>query len=269
MVNLVIVERDRERRGRTTMNSLTDKVVIVTGALGGIGQATARLLAEAGATLVLTDVVESGGPELAAEVASRGGDSSFIVADLANEEAVRRLVAHTVERFGRLDGAFNNAAIGQPVMPLVDFESEIFERILRVNVLGVFHCLKHQLPAMGEGGSIVNTSSALGVTAGLNAAAYTASKHAVCGLGRAAAIESAPRGIRVNTILPGATETRMQSDGYGSDASARAQVGNLLGRMARPEEIGNLARWLLSDESSFVTGGLLPVDGGRTAGRAI
>jgi len=254
-------------------SSLEKKVFIVTGALGGIGAATARLLVEAGARVVLTDVVAVGGPELVDELSRQVGEASFAPADLTEEDQVRALVAHAVERFGRLDGAFNNAGISQAGKPLVELTSAEFDRVMRTNVLSVFHCLKHQMPAMEDGGSIVNTSSALGVMALVDQAAYIASKHAVCRLTRAAAVEGAPQGIRVNAILPGSIRTPMQVAAHGSvDSSAsleRARQLHLLRRMGEPHEIGHLARWLLSDEASFVTGSLLPVEGGLTAGRRL
>ena len=251
------------------MSALDKKVVIVTGALGGIGSATARLLVESGARVVLTDVVDDGGPELADEL----GEASFTPADLTEEADARAVVAHALDRFGRLDGAFNNAGISQAGTPLVELASTDVERVLRINVLGVFHCLKHQMAAMPDGGSIVNTSSALGVLGALNQAGYIASKHAVCGLTRAAAVEGAEHGIRVNAVLPGSVRTAMAVAAHGSvDSPAaleRARQLHLLGRIGEPEEIGRMARWLLSDEASFVTGALLPVEGGLLAGRRL
>jgi len=254
------------------MTALEKKVVIVTGALGGIGSVTARLLAQAGARVVLTDVVAEGGPELADELAARG-EASFTAADLTDEDAARAVVAHALDRFGRLDGAFNNAGISQAGTRLVDLASADVERVLRINALSVFHCLKHQMAAMTDGGSIVNTSSALGVMGALNQAGYIASKHAVCGLTRAAAVEGAEHGIRVNAILPGSVRTQMAVAAHGSTdspaARERARQLHLLGRIGEPAEIGHMARWLLSDEASFVTGALLPVEGGLLAGRRL
>ena len=253
------------------MSSIESKVLIVTGALGGIGGATARLLADAGAHVVASDVVDSGGAELAEELSARGAKASFFAADLAEEDQARALVDHAVERFARLDGAFNNAGVPQHEKLLVKLTSEEFSKVMRINVLGVFHCLKHQMLAMTDGGSIVNTSSGLGVIAMPNAAEYIASKHAVCGLTRAAAVEGGPDGIRVNALLPGIVRTPMVESVFGSLDAPEFQEGvralHLLGRLAEPEEIGQAARWLLSDESSFVTGALIPVDGGVTAGR--
>jgi 2,5-dichloro-2,5-cyclohexadiene-1,4-diol dehydrogenase 1 len=255
------------------MRSLESKVLIVTGGLGGIGSATARLLAEAGAHVVITDLVDKGGAEFAAELSGYGSEAVFFAADQTEEDQVRALVGHTLERFGRLDGAFNNAGVAQHKKPLVELTSDEFAEVMRINVVGVFHCVKHQMLAMKDGGSIVNTSSGLGVMALPNQAGYIASKHAVCGLTRAAAVEGASRGIRVNAILPGAIRTPMQEAAHGPlDAPAaleRAGRLHLLGRLGEADEIGHAARWLLSDEASFVTGALIPVEGGATAGRRL
>ncbi|MGV9853240.1 SDR family NAD(P)-dependent oxidoreductase [Streptomyces sp. NPDC003442] len=258
------------------MNSVESKVLIVTGALGGIGGATARLLADAGAHVVASDVIDTGGAEFADELSARGAKASFFAADLAVEDQARALVEHALEMFARLDGAFNNAGVPQHEKPLVDLASDEFTKVMRINVLGVFHCLKHQMRAMVDGGSIVNTSSGLGVIAMPNAGEYIASKHAVCGLTRAAAVEGGPHGIRVNAILPGIVRTPMIESVFGPLDSPELQEGaralkalHLLDRLAEPEEIGQATRWLLSDESSFVTGALIPVEGGVTAGRRL
>ncbi|MET0454046.1 MAG: SDR family oxidoreductase [Mycobacterium sp.] len=254
------------------MTSLQSKVFIVTGGLGGIGSVTAGLLADAGAHVVVTDLVDGGGTDLAADLTARGAEAAFLAADLTQEDQVRALVDFTIERFGHLDGAFNNAGIPQHGKPLVELTSAEFDKVMRVNVLGVFHCLKHQMSAMKDGGSIVLTSSGLGVTAFPDRAEYIASKHAICGLARAAAVEGAPFGIRVNAVLPGSIRTPMAEAVFGSldnAADQRAGVIHLLPRLGESEEVGFAVRWLLSDEASFVTGALMPVDGGTTAGRRV
>ena len=181
------------------------------------------------------------------------------------------LVDHAVHTFGRLDGAFNNAGIPHHGKSLVDLSSDEFSRVMEVNVLSVFHCLKHQMQAMTTGGgSIVITSSGLGAMALPNRAEYITSKHALSGLTRAAAVEGAPNRIRVNALLPGSIQTPMAEAVFGSlTAAAQQRAGNfhLIERMGEPEEVAYAARWLLSDEASFVTGALIPVDGGATAGR--
>lgn len=249
------------------MHSLQSKTFIVTGGLGGIGGATARLLAESGAHVVLTDITDSGGTDYASELSGHGAEAAFFAADQADEEQVQGLVDYTIGRFGGLDGAFNNAGVPPHKKPLVNLSSDEFASVMRVNVLGVFHCLKHQMLAMKDGGSIVNTSSGLGVMALPDQAEYIASKHAVCGLTRAAAVEGASLGIRVNAVLPGAIRTPMQEAAQGLESLARAENLHLLGRIGEPQEVGHAVRWLLSDEASFVTGALIPVEGGLTAGR--
>lgn len=249
------------------------KACIVTGGLGGIGRSASRLLAEAGWHVMVTDIRDSGGREFAEELSGLGADADFVAADLLDEEQVAALVARTVERFGRLDGAFNNAGVPESQKPLTELTSAEFDRVMRINVLGTFHCVKHEMRAMKDGGSIVNTSSGLGATAMPNKADYITSKHAIGGLTRAAAVEGGLLGIRVNAILPGSIRTPMPEALYGPLDSPRMQRRahdlHLLGRMGEPDEIGRAARWLLSDEASFVTGALFAVDGGVTAGRRL
>ena len=251
------------------MGNLESKTFIVTGALGGIGEATARLLADAGANLVLSDISDRGGTELAEELSTKSGRSSFIAADVGREDDVRAMVDHAISTFGRLDGAFNNAGIDDDRQLIVDLPTDRWERTMRINAQGIFHCIKHQFLAMKQGGSIVNTSSGLGVIGASNCAAYVASKHAVCGLTRAAAAEGAPMNIRVNAVLPGIVRTPMQDrqheDIFAPEVMDRVRSVHLIGRYCEPEEVGNLVRWLLSDEASFITGALYTVEGGATA----
>lgn len=252
------------------MKSIAAKVFIVTGGLGGIGQATARLLAETGAHIVISDIVEEGGAAFADELSALGSEAIFVAADLVDEEQVRGLIDQTVAHFGQLDGAFNNAGIAQHGKPLVELTSGEFGKVMRVNVLGPFHCVKHQMLAMRDsGGSIVITSSGLGVMALPDRAEYIAAKHAICGLTRAAALEGAPLGIRVNAILPGSIRTPMVDAAVGPLADERAARLHMIPRMGRPDEVGHAVRWLLSDEASFITGALIPVEGGATAGRRL
>jgi NAD(P)-dependent dehydrogenase (short-subunit alcohol dehydrogenase family) len=251
------------------LGRLQSKVFIVTGGLGAIGSVAARLLAGAGANVVATDISDEGSGELIASLSAQGCEASFFAADLAEEEEARALVDHAVGRFGRLDGAFNNAGIEQPRKPLVELTGDEWARIMRINVQSMFHCVKYQFLAMKDGGSIVNTSSGLGVVGSAHLAAYVASKHAVCGLTRSAAVDGGPLGIRVNAVLPGVVKTPMHERVYGAPEFAEARAQRLkahpLGRFGEPEDIGNLVRWLLSDESAFVTGALYAVDGGFTA----
>lgn len=251
------------------MGNLESKTFIITGALGGIGEATARLLANAGANLVLSDISDRGGTELAEELSTKSSRSSFIAADVGQEDDVRAMVDHAVSTFGGLDGAFNNAGIDDDRQLIVDLPAERWERTMRINAQGIFHCIKYQFLSMKQGGSIVNTSSGLGVIGASNCAAYVASKHAVCGLTRAAAAEGAPMNIRVNAVLPGIVRTPMQDrqheDIFAPEVMDRVRSVHLIGRYCEPEEVGSLVRWLLSDEASFITGALYTVDGGATA----
>lgn len=244
------------------------KVFMVTGGLGSIGRAAGGMLAEAGAHVVLTDVAAEGGQEAALALGGGRDAVSFFPADLTDEEQVRALVAHALSRFGRLDGAFNNAGVAQARKPLTEISGTEWAGIMTTNVQSMFYCIKHQFLAMTAGGAIVNTSSGLGVVGSMHAAAYIASKHAVCGLTRAAAVEGAPIGIRVNAILPGTIRTPMFESVYASPEFAEARQQRLrqhiIGRLGEPEDIAFLARWLLSDEASFITGALHMADGGFT-----
>ncbi|MFZ3474216.1 SDR family NAD(P)-dependent oxidoreductase [Streptomyces sp. 4.24] len=243
---------------------------MITGASSGIGAAAGRVFAAEGATVVLMARREERLRELAAEIAAAGGRAVVAAADVTREDEVERAVAETVSRFGRLDGAFNNAGYATSGSLLHETDTAVFEQIMAVNVRGVWNCMRHQIPAMLDSGrpaAIVNTSSVAGVLATGASSAYVAAKHAVLGLTRAAAAEYGLRGIRVNALVVGSTRTEMMDQVLKENPSLEEDfVGrSVQKRMAAPDEIARAAAWLCSDQASFVTGVAMPVDGGWTA----
>jgi NAD(P)-dependent dehydrogenase (short-subunit alcohol dehydrogenase family) len=244
--------------------ALADRIAIVTGAAGMIGTATAALLAERGARIVAVDRPGADWSALDAR-----GAFLKIEADVTDEASVRRYVAETLETFGRLDFFFNNAGIEGPHASLENYPVDAFRRTLDVNVVGVFLGLKAVLPVMiGQAaGSIVNTSSIAGLVGAANMAGYIASKHAVLGLTKVAALEGGPHGVRVNAIHPGFIESRMLSDiatSMGADAAALAGAVPS-GRLGRVEEVAGVVAFLASDDSSYMNGSGIVVDGGLVA----
>ena len=251
--------------------ALQDKVVIVTGAAGGIGQAASFVLAQAGARVVVSDIAEEGARSTVESIRTRGGTALLVKADLSNEEDVRKLVDAAVSAFGRLDGAFNNAGLEQCARPLHELTTQQWERALRVDLTSVFWCVKYQVIAMLRtgGGAIVNTASSLGQVAIRNASEYITAKHGVIGLTRAAAAEYSAQGIRVNAVLPGITKTpmiaRLIEDPQFAAFFEKLKERHPIGRFAEPREIGEAVKWLLSEAASFVNGATVPVDGGYLA----
>ncbi len=252
------------------MNTFANKVALVTGATSGIGRATAIAFAREGAKVVLSGRREKEGRETVGVIEKAGGKATFVRTDVTNESEVAALVAKTLATYGRLDAAFNNAGVEGKIGPIHQQTVENYHQTMDANVLGVFLSLKHEIPAMlkNGGGSIVNTSSVAGIRGFAGVALYVASKHAVAGLTKAAALEYAGQGIRVNAVLPGPIETAMLdrfAAGIGADAAKLLAAGQPIGRTGRPEEIAAAVLWLCSDEASFVIGQSLVVDGGRTA----
>lgn len=243
-------------------------VVLITGALAGIGRATALAFARDGARVVVSGRNEATGQALARELAALGAEAEFIRADVRHEAEVRDLVDRTVADFGRLDVAVNNAGTeGQPG-PVTEQTPESYAATFDTNVLGTLLSMKHELRVMlAQGaGSIVNLSSTMGSRGVPNASLYTASKHAVEGLTKAAALEAASAGVRVNAVAPGPIETDMLTRFAGSaERKAGMAQGIPLKRLGLPEEIAQAILYLASDKASFVTGQVLSVNGGKTA----
>jgi NAD(P)-dependent dehydrogenase (short-subunit alcohol dehydrogenase family) len=259
------------KRCAPTELEFADKVALITGGTRGIGAATARRVAELGAKVVITGRHRREGQRLVDEIMGNGGSAAFIPADLADPDQARLVVPVTVETFGRLDYAFNNAGISGDNRPLVEQTETNFDRVFAVNVKALFLLLQdelRQMIAQGEGGSIVNTASVGGRLATPRAGHYVASKHAVLGLTKTAAIECGRYGIRVNAVSPGAVRTEMLLEVAGSEtAMDRMASVHPIGRIGRPEEIADAVVWLFSNKSSYYTGQSLILDGGLTAQR--
>jgi NAD(P)-dependent dehydrogenase (short-subunit alcohol dehydrogenase family) len=244
------------------------KVAIVTGGSAGIGRATAVAFAAEGASVTVADVDDDRGKEVVVAIEESGGHAFFVHADVSVADDVRAMVEATVERFGRLDFAFNNAGIeGQPA-PTAECTRENWDRTLGINLTGVFLCMQAEIPAMlaSGGGAIVNCASIAGLVGFPGMVAYVATKHGVVGATRATALELAPQGIRVNAVCPGAIETEMVMRAAQAQPELIDQTvaAHPLGRMGRPEEIASSVLWLCSESASFVTGQALAVDGGYT-----
>ncbi len=248
---------------------LEGKVSLITGASSGIGRATAKIFAREGAILVLADVVEAGGNETLKMIKDAGADGYFMRCNVGDESDVNALVDAAVSRYGRLDCAFNNAGIAGAGRLTHEYSLEEWNRVISINLTGVWLCMRAEITQMLKQGSgvIINTSSIMGLTGAIRVPAYTAAKHGVAGITKAAALEYARHGIRINAVCPAPIYTPMIMSAFEKrpDMEQRYARSEPMKRLGQPEEIGEAVAWLCSDKASYITGLPMPVDGGYMA----
>lgn len=254
-----------------TFPVLEGKVAIITGAAMGMGEATARLFAEAKAKVVIADFNEEKGRAVVEDIKANGGEASFVKVDVSNSEQVKAMVQFAVDTYGKLDVAVNNAALTPDDKPADEFDEDYWDRLMSVDLKGVAICQKYELQQMkkqGHGGSIVNISSVSGFRPQPDNIAYVAAKHGVVGLTKVAALENGKYNIRVNSVAPGAIDTPMLRgalEQFGLDEESYAPQLSLLNRFGQPREIAQASLWLASDASSYVTGTTIHADAGYTS----
>lgn len=250
------------------MPNFKDKVVFITGATAGIGRATAEAFAAAGASVALTGRNTAAGEDLAAALRAKGTKVKFLAGDVSREDVVRSWIAATVQEFGRIDVAINNAGVEGDLGPVTAQTGNNFDHVFDINVKGLLFSMKHEIPVLAkQGGAIVNTSSIVGDVGMAGASVYVASKHAVNGLTRSAALETARLGIRVNAVAPGGVRTPMFDRFTGGNQEMQAGFANShpMGRLAEPRDIAGTILFLASEEANFMTGSVVLLDGGYTA----
>lgn len=244
-------------------------MVLITGAGNGIGRATALAFAQEGASVVVSDINQSDGEGTASEITQLGGIATFMLCDVTKNQDVQALVDGTLKTYGKLDIAFNNAGIEIEQSKLADGDEAVYDKIMEVNVKGVWRCMKYQIPAMLKqpASVIVNTASVAGLGAAPKMSIYSASKHAVIGLTKSAAIEYAKKGLRVNAVCPAVIDTEMYKRATHNDPQKEQYIEKLhpVGRIGQAAEVAAAVLYLCSDMSGFTTGVALPIDGGSTA----
>lgn len=244
-----------------------DKVAIVTGSGSGIGEACVQKLAESGARIIVADVDEENGERVAKSVNSNDGNATFVYADVSNPKSVEQMVDKTIDTYGQLDIAVNNAGVGGDQSMVGDYSINSWQQVIDINLNGVFYCMRYQVPQMlkQSGGAIVNMASILGSVGFATSSAYVAAKHGVVGLTKSAALEYSAQGIRVNAVGPGFIKTPLLEANLDEETTAMLVEHHPIGRMGEAGEVADLVMFLCSAQSSFITGSYYTVDGAYTA----